>query len=400
MKRVLVLGLLIGACAQASGPPGGGRDQAPPRIIATVPDTNAVTPNFNDEVVFRFDETLSERGVREEDMVLVSPETGEVEVKRKGREIRVKIEGGWQSGRVYHVTLLPGLQDRHGNPRAQTYELVFSTGPEIQATAIAGLVKDHLTFRPVTNARVIATSLADSATYLTLTDTAGFFALRSLPPGAYRTTAYIDTNRDRKLSGLEPRDEERVNLTAARDTPVVELSVLALDTTPARLLRAEARDSLHMLLTFDDFIAATEPLNTVTVSVFIMPDSTLLPRGSLLFPRDYDRLVQARMDTTAKAAPGRPVAAPTDTVRLPTQTLVWTPQGTLRPKTRYRVIVNGVRNIVGLAGGGGTTSFETPARPPAAPADSAAAKRTPADSAAARPAARDTTPGQPARPRR
>src|SRR5688572_31826244 len=140
MKRVLAVALAIGACAQASGPPGGARDQSPPRIIATVPDTNAVTPNFNGEVVIRFDETLRERGGREEDMVLVCPQTGEVEVERKRREVRVKIAGGWQPGRVYHVTVLPGLQDRHGNPRAQAYELVFSTGPEIQATAIAGLV--------------------------------------------------------------------------------------------------------------------------------------------------------------------------------------------------------------------------------------------------------------------
>ena len=112
---------LLGGCAQASSPPGGERDRLPPRIIGTMPDTNAIVQRVDGPVIIRFDETLSERGPRADDMIAVSPQTGEVEVDRKGREIHVEIDGGWQPGRIYHVTVLSGLQDRHGNTRAQTY---------------------------------------------------------------------------------------------------------------------------------------------------------------------------------------------------------------------------------------------------------------------------------------
>lgn len=371
----LVAVALGGGCAQASAPPGGTPDQEAPRVIAATPDTNAVVPNFTGPVRIRFDETLSERGVREDDMVAVSPETGEVKAERHGPEVRVTIEGGWQPGRVYHVTVLPGLQDRRGNARRQSYELVFSTGPEILPTALGGIVKDQLTERPVANARVQATG-ADSVVYTALTDTAGFFALRSLPIGAYQTVAYLDVNRNRKLDGLEPRDARVAAVVTARDTAVVEFSVLALDTTPARLLRAEARDTMHVRLSFDDFIAAGEPLGTMASQIWELPDSVAGPRGVMARLRDYEARARAARDTLAPPPITRGAAR--DTAKsLPTQELVWVPEQPLKPNTRYRISITGVRNIAGIRLGGGSVPFTTPPRP--------------------RPPARDTT-AAPARP--
>jgi hypothetical protein len=390
-----IIAAAMGACAQASSPPGGDPDRYAPRVISTTPDTNAIGTAFNAPVVIKFDETLSERGVREEDMVIVSPETGEVDIKRSGDEIRVEIAGGWQAGRIYHVTVMPGVQDRFGNPRAQPYELVFSTGPAIPPTAVAGLVTDRLTARPVANARVSLMNTADSSTYVTLTDTAGFFAMRSLPLGTYGATAFLDQNRNREIDFAEARDIKVLTLTAARDTPVVEMSVLAPDTTPARLLRAEAVDTSAVRIVFDDFIPPAEPLAGVAISLWHLPDSTRVPiGGALMHPRAYEAQ-RAVKDTSAAVKPPvamvpggdvRPVAA--DTVRLPTQELMFVPARPLTPGTRYRIIVRGVRNMLGLPDGGGSVPFETPARArPAAPRDSTAAPR---DTTGARPVPGDT----------
>jgi hypothetical protein len=373
--RYAPIAFVVCACAQAGSPPGGEPDRFEPRIEATTPDTFAVVPNFDGEVVFRFDETLSERGVREDEMVAVSPETGEVDVDRDGNELKIRIDGGWRRGLVYHVTVLPGLQDRHGNRRTQPYELVFSTGPEILRNAIAGLVRDRLTTRAVANARVVAVNTTDSLAYVTLTDTAGFFALRSLPLGAYRTIAFLDMNRNREVDFSEPRDEKIASLVSAQDTPVVELVVLAPDTTPTRLLRAESRDTTSVRLTFDDFIAPNEPLGNVAIGLWRLPDSTAVRTGNLMLPAEYERIRRALQDTTAQRPPAAaaPTGAPTDTVRLPTQELVLVPPQPLLPGTRYRISIGGVRNIIGLPNGGGTTTFETPARPRAAPRDTTAA---------------------------
>lgn len=415
LGRILACALLAGACAQAAAPPGGDPDRYAPVILSSVPDTNAIVPGFTGPVVFKFDETLSERGVREDDMALVSPETGKVEIQRKGDEVRVEIEGGWQPGRIYHVTVLPGIQDRFGNPRPHAYELVFSTGPEIPSNAVAGLVQDRLTNRAVANARVRVTSVQDSTMYVTLTDTAGFFAMRSLPFGPYRVTAFLDQNRNREIDYPEALDMKVVSILTARDTSVVELSVLAPDTTPARLLRAEAADTTSVRIAFDDFIPPDEVFDNVTVSLWQLPDSISVPaEGVVMHPRAYEARVSAmrdsaaaRADTTkadttrANAAARRPAPAvrqgmtPTasagaaDTVSLPTQDLIFAPTRPLTPATRYRILVNGIRNMLRLPGGGGSVTFETPARPrPAAPSDSTT---VPGDTTAAPPAAADTT---------
>lgn len=344
-------------------------------MVETVPAQGAVAQEVKGAVLIRFDETLSERGPRVGEEVSVSPETGEVKVDRSGRELKVSIAGGWQKGLVYHVTVLPGWQDRHGNARAVPYDLIFSTGPEIIPTALGGLITDRLTGRPVANARVLATSVRDSTVYTTLTDTAGFFVLQSLPIGGYQTTVFIDMNRDRKLDFREPRAAVTRAISTARDTQIVELALLAPDTTPARLLRADARDTMQVRVAFDDFIDAAEPLGAVSVSLWQLPDSTRGPNASLMHIREYEMRQRAARDTTANAQPARP-----DTTRAyPTQELVLVPAQPLLPKTRYRVIVSGIRNVVGLPNGGGTATFETAARPKPAPAPTDTIKRAPLD---------------------
>jgi hypothetical protein len=389
----------MAACAQASPPPGGEPDRTPPRIIETVPAQNAVVPGFSGEVRIKFDETLSERGPREGDMAFVSPETGEVDVDRDGSELKVKIAGGWQPGRVYHVVVLPGFVDRRGNARPDAYELVFSTGPEILPTVLGGMVEDRLTGRAVANARVVAIA-TDSTVYTTLTDSAGFFSLRSVPLGTFRTLAYLDQNRNREADGLEARDEKVITLAAVSDTPIVELSVLALDTTPARLLRAEANDSARVTLSFDDFITPDEPLGGISIEVWLLPDSTRHSGGGeLLRTREAEARQRAEAEARLRALGDtvRPPAAetgePADTtaLRLPSQTLVWIPQTPLTPKARYRMIMSGIRNIAGVTGGGGSAVFDVPAARPQAVPDTAAV-RPPADSTVVRPARPDTIP--------
>jgi hypothetical protein len=393
-RRILVVSV-IAACAQASPPPGGEPDRTPPRIIETIPAQNAVVPGFSGVVRIRFDETLSERGPREGEMAFVSPETGEVDVDRDGKELKVKIAGGWQPGRVYHVVVFPGFVDRRGNARPDAYELVFSTGPEILPTVLGGMVEDRLTGRAVANARVVAIA-TDSTAYTTLTDSAGFFSLRSLPLGTFRTLAYLDQNRNREMDGLEARAETVTTLAAVTDTPIVELSVLALDTTPARLLSAEASDSARVTLAFDDFITAEEQISGVSTTVWLLPDSARHPGGELLRLRDVQARQRAEAEARLRALGDtiRPppvetgAAADTTARKLPSQTLVWVPRTPLVHGARYRITVFGIRNIGGVPGGGGSVVFEVPAARPPAAVDTTAAP--PPDSAAVRPPPADT----------
>ena len=424
MSRGIAGALLTAAacvgCAQASTPPGGERDLEPPRVVSVFPAPFDTLRDLRAPVRIEFDERLSIRleGVADlEDAVLVSPATGAVRVDRGRRSMEVSVVGGWRPGLVYRVVVLPVFRDLFGNPRREQVELVFTTGAPIPPTAVAGLIEDRLTGKPVPAARVEATRRLDSLVYVAVTDTSGFFSLRNIPAGAYDVRAWLDQDRDRGMEFQEAQDVAPLAL-GFQDTVVLAMRLLPMDTTPARVVRAEAVDSLRVRVFFDDYF---EPGPTPgRGTVLVLPDSTPVAEGRLIHSMAFDSIVareqveadslrqliadsirratadslpegQAPTDSltadTAGAAPpaqrpplrrqtpALPTGAPrgadppsgrrggTPTDPLPSRELVLVLTAPLRPGTPYLVEITGVVNIREVPGGGGQARLRTAERP-------------------------------------
>jgi hypothetical protein len=345
------------------------------------------------------------------------------------------------------VVIQPVFSDLFNNQRDEPVDLVFSTGAPIPETALAGFVQDGLTLEPMDGVRVEATRRVDGTTYVAMTDTAGFFALRYVPAGAYDMRAWLDQDRDRLPDFFEAQDSTELAI-GFQDTAVVELAVLPRDTTPANLTRAEAIDSTKVRLTFDDHIApdgvtgtarvyemetdrqvAELPLrhgsrlDSLLAAERVVADSiaaaaeldarvdSLMQDSLALDSLGIDRLAldSLRLDTLAldslvraRIAAG---AAPPDSAGpagaaqqgrarpaggrparegppVPSRDLFIVFPAPLSPGTEYRVEVEGVTNIQGVPGGGGSDEFETP-RAPEPPAE------VPPDTASAAGASRD-----------
>lgn len=369
----LLVALVLPACAHIEAPPGGPEDREPPRLLTTRPDSMARMESFLGPVVLVFSEGLSEQRV--EEAVEVSPRTSALSVEKRGDEIRVDLRRGWERGRIYHVFVEPIIRDRFNNTLAQPVRLVFSTGPEIPDTRLAGRVEDRQTAQPAARVRVEAILTPDSVVYATRTDSVGAFLFERIPAGSYRVQAYSDPNATRMLDESEARDTARATVSAGQAAPDLALSIVTPDST-APELRSAAGERDVITLRFDDFLDPEHPASAIAVQVF-GPDSVPVQVAEIavgaLARRDTARADSARVDTaraeaargdTARAdsaAPRRPVPAQTLVVRL-AQPLV--SEGT------YRVNVSGVRNLVGLEGGG-SVQFRAPrVQPPAAPADS------------------------------
>jgi len=420
------------ACARPYPPPGGEADRLPPRVVSITPAPLSVGVARDERVIIRFDERISERGIR--DAVVVSPLTSELRVERGRSELRIWLRGGWEPDRIYHVVVQPVVQDLFGNLMTDPLEVVFSTGPEIPQTAVAGLVTDRLTGKPAAGAWIAAVREPDSVAYGTLSDEEGLFALRHLPPGVYRLRAFMDQNRDRQANFREAQDSAAIEL-ADGDTAVLTLTLLVPDTTPANVIRAEAPDSLHVRVHLDDHIDPAAPGVTagVTVALRLLPDSTPWPIERVMLPHEFDehqRRLRATADSAyadslarsgvgqaaqdsavrdvlTRAATPRPgptwSGAPSDSAAapLPTRELVVIPARPLRASARYRIELSGIVNINGVRGGGGAAEFTAPA-PPApdtARAGTPPPDTIPPDSADAG-AQRDTIPPDPAFPPR
>ena len=358
-RGTLVLLLAAAAsCARPYPPPGGERDQTPPRLVDTQPAALAVVAPNADPVIFRFDERLSERNFSEA-LITVSPLDGALRVERGRNEVRVSIDGGWRPDRVYRVVLLPGVRDLFGNARGDAAEIIFSTGPPVQETAIYGTVTDRITGRAAQRPVIEAVRRADSVTYMAVGDTAGFFALRHLPYGLYEMRAFSDQNSNRRRDSLEPVDSGRVvSLGAGVDTSAVFFRVLTADTSAARVMDATVLDSVTVRVNTDDYLDAATAFEAASADVLALPDSTPYGAAIAITLPAPPRPRGAQQDTTAAAPP-----------RMPANQLVVTLDRPLAPGA-YLVRVRGLTNLSGVTGGGGAARFEVrapAALPPARP---------------------------------
>ena len=326
---VIVMGTANPACARVEPPPGGPPDDSPPGVLATLPESLTVAPDWTDPVVINFDERISERGAVE--AVAVSPRTSPVNVERGRSGVRVSLRDGWVPGTIYHVTVGPGISDLFNNQMRRPVTLVFSTGPEIPATTVNGLVTDRVTDRPEAGLRLEAIRRTDSLVYATPTDSAGRFEIAHIPQGSYLLRAFRDVNLNRVLDSFEAHDSAAIEVDGVE--AAVRLSIVVPDSTAPLLTEVTLRPDGRVDLRFDDYLDPAQVLATTDVQI---ADSA----GVVVPVASISRDGGAAADTIAAA-----------NLR-PSQTLIvqLAPETVLVPGAEYQVNVRGVRNLVGVAG--------------------------------------------------
>lgn len=370
MRRLITAVALL-ACASQGDPPGGPPDAVPPVLVGIVPESGAVNTR-PERVEFRFDEVISERpsgAPSLEQLVLISPSDGLPRVDWRRRSIAVRPRRDWKANAVYTVTLLPGITDLRGNTSITGASVIFSTGPTIPDTRIAGILYDWVAGTPARAGSVEAIALPDSIVYVARTDTAGRFALAHLPPGSYALRAWLDANSNRTLDPREAYDSAGVALS---DTAAVTLLAFVHDTIPPRINTVQVVDSMTLRVELNQPLDPEQPLDTTRFRL-TAADSSALALRAVLTADAWDRAQAdsiARADTTTRRQPPRQTpAAPRDSVVLPrpvpVSRFVVVTALPLQPETSYRLIAVEARNLMGRAG----TSARVFTTPPRAPAD-------------------------------
>lgn len=290
---------LTGACASQEVPTGGPQDLRPPVVVRTDPDTFGALENLGDQVTFHFDERVSERaaGGDLEDAVSVSPSTGDIQVRHGRSSISVEIEGGFQAGLVYRVTLLPVLSDLFGNQLRDPFELVFSTGGETSPTTLAGEVWDRITGQGREGVIVRAVG-EDSLVHVARTDANGIFAFRYLPSGTFVLTAFEDLDRDGDVGPIEVQGSIEAQIEAL-DTLLMDISVLAPDTTPAIATSAEVLDSVTIFVEFDDFLDPEVSVDQIGL-IITQPGGSAPAITRLFHEHQYRDFVELTNDSLAR----------------------------------------------------------------------------------------------------
>jgi len=403
VARLLLSALAFG-CASQGTPPGGPPRTTPAAILRTVPESGTVVPDFRGKAVVQFDEVIDEApgspgpsggaitGLAQK--IVLSPVAGDVKVSWHRSAIHVAPEEGWKPNRVYHLEVLPGIADLRRNVTKAGKTIVFSTGGALPAAALSGTALLWVEQRLLTQAVIRAAPLPDTAAYVTLTDSAGNFRLREIPPGRYRVWAVQDQNNNRRQDRREPFDTVTVTVDS---TASVVLWAFVHDTVGPRIRTVEPVDSIALRITFSQPLDPARAPDTGAVHVFALPDTTPVAVRALYRPAQFDSIqararavadslkrlqdTTARRDTTARprtpapaaprapavaGAPGAPsrrdtAAARVDTARVrkllsqrpvPYDRLVVQTARPLTPGAKYLVRVRAAVGLSGVAGDG------------------------------------------------
>lgn len=399
--------LLLIACARMGAPPGGPEDRVPPVLLATVPESVGVYPDWKHDVEFRFDEVVSEGGSPSqgfgtgdlEKLILLSPSSRVPVIHWKRDRITVRPREGWKPNRVYRIELLPGLADLRRNRLDTTTVLTFSTGGALPTDTIRGIVIDWPAGRVAVGALVELILRPDSLVYRAVTDSGGRFLAAPMPRGDYLVYAAIDQNRDLRRGTRESYDSAVVAPGAA----VPPLWLLPRDTLGPRITQVTASDSVSATIGFSQPLDPAQRFDSLGFSLRRQSDSAPVPFRSLL-PKELDdslqRLARARADsiraardttrpdslkgapparapTPAKAPPGPgPRREPKLDVEAESllksrpklfQALVVRVDSAFEPEGKYLVEISGVRSAAGAVSTARGVLAIPKRPPPAAP---------------------------------
>jgi hypothetical protein len=404
------------SCARIAPPPGGPPDAVAPTLVATRPESMAVLPDFDGDVEFIFDETVSEGSQPNlgygngdlERMVIVSPAAGIPKVGWERSRITVRPKDGWRPNTVYRVELLPGVTDLRRNRGRGGQVITFTTGAPLPTDSVSGMVIDWTTRQPARLAAIELLLLPDSLPYRTQSDSSGRFHLAPLPHGSYLARGYLDANRNATLDGREAWD-------SAAATPAPNAALVfwlaVRDTVGPRILEITARDSLQVEIQLTQPFDPYQGIDPSNVRLLLLPDSIPVPVASFRSKSVDDSLTtrakvvadsvradslrRARPDTARAAVPapaprpaapvqadrGRRPQPPVDSTVIKlaltrpalTDRLILRPAAPLTAEARYAVVLMGIRNV-NQASDTAIVGFAAPkAPPPAAPkADSTA----------------------------
>lgn len=199
---VLVVGLVVYACAnKAQGPTGGPKDETPPRVMKSTPVNGAL--NFRKkEVHIIFDENVSVEKPNE--LIIISPpQSKQPDVKGNAKVVSVIFEDELQDSTTYTINFGNSIVDLNEKNPLKDFRFAFSTGNEIDTLQISGTLINAEDLNPVSGVIVgIYAEDNDSVFFkkpflrIGKTDENGHFTIDNCKPGNYRIYALGDVSKD------------------------------------------------------------------------------------------------------------------------------------------------------------------------------------------------------------
>lgn len=134
---LILLVLLLAACARQGAPPGGPVDKMPPRILAAWPHPDTTRVPLKSRITLQFNEAVDHRTC--EESIFITPRPAQAARFRwHGKKLEIQLPGGLLPHRTYVITVGTGTKDLRNISMAASWSLAFSTGDSLDRGALSG----------------------------------------------------------------------------------------------------------------------------------------------------------------------------------------------------------------------------------------------------------------------
>jgi len=145
MQVVVLILIILAACARQGSPTGGPKDEDPPVPLRSKP-INYSTNFTDDKIIIQFDEYIVLKNLNQE--MLVSPPLDEDPMVRlRGKNLIIKLLSERQDSTTYGINFYESITDLNEGNLLKNFQFEFSTGDRFDSTYLGGFVKDAYNYK-------------------------------------------------------------------------------------------------------------------------------------------------------------------------------------------------------------------------------------------------------------
>ncbi len=201
LALLVLLVLLVAACARVGKPDGGWYDETPPRVIGATPNDRG-TGVKSKKIYINFNEYIQVDNPTQ-NVVVSPPQIEAPEIKAQGKRVVIELVDTLKPNTTYTIDFSNAITDNNESNPMGNYAYTFSTGDHIDTMEVSGYVLAAENLEPVQGILVgLYDNFEDSAFHklpmlrVGKTDTQGHFVVKGIAPGNYRIYALQDADGD------------------------------------------------------------------------------------------------------------------------------------------------------------------------------------------------------------
>ena len=196
---LLISALFISRCARVGAPPGGPKDEDPPKVKKSTPENYSI--NFDKKTIkVEFDEYVLLKEVNQK-LIVSPPLEDKPNVKLKGKSMIIEIEEELHDSTTYTFNFNDAIVDNNESNPLADYQFVFSTGQVLDSLKYGGGIIDAFNLKVPEEVHVLMyDDLSDSVLYkkrplyVSKADENGNFLIQNLKADTFQIFALQDAN--------------------------------------------------------------------------------------------------------------------------------------------------------------------------------------------------------------